>query len=103
MLRSTLLFGLSALMGVVSAEAATIEVVVDNLAFAPAEVQAKVGDTIRWRNKDSFVHSATADGVFDVDLPVGRAGTTILRQAGAIEYFCRYHPNMKGRIGVAPR
>ena len=29
---------------------------IDKLEFAPAEVNAKVGDTIEWVNKDALVH-----------------------------------------------
>lgn len=36
----------------VPAHAATIQVVMENLVISPAEVSAKVGDTIEWVNKD---------------------------------------------------
>ena len=52
----------------VPAHAATIQIVMENLVFAPAEVSAKVGDTIEWVNKDVFAHTATArNGDFDVN------------------------------------
>ena len=53
----------------VSARAETIQVTIDKLVFTPAEVNAKVGDTIEWINKDALVHTATAtDGDWNVNI-----------------------------------
>jgi plastocyanin len=30
-----------------------------------------------------------------------KAGRVTLKQAGSVEYYCRFHPNMSGRISVA--
>jgi plastocyanin len=52
-----------------SAHAATIQVTMEKLGYTPAEVQAKVGDTIEWINKDILVHTATArNGDWDVKI-----------------------------------
>ena len=83
--------------------AATITIVMENLVIAPAEVSAKVGDTIEWINKDVFAHTATArNGDFDVTMPPKKTATSVLKKAGSIEYYCRYHPNMKATLTVAP-
>jgi plastocyanin len=85
------------------AGAATIEIVMQNLVIAPAEVQAKVGDTIEWLNKDVVAHTATAkDGDFDVMLPANESGSFALNKAGTFPYYCRFHPNMKATLVVAP-
>jgi plastocyanin len=87
----------------VPAQAATIQIVMQDLVFAPAEVSAKVGDTIEWVNKDVFAHTATArNGDFDVNLPPKKTVTSVLSKAGMIEYYCRYHPNMKAVLKIAP-
>ena len=87
----------------VSAQAETIQVTVDKLVFTPAEVNAKVGDTIEWVNKDNLVHNAKAtNGGWTVNLPPNQNGQVVLKKAGPIDYFCTFHPNMKGRIIVAP-
>ena len=87
----------------VSAHAATIQITMENLVFAPAEASAKVGDTIEWINKDIFAHTATArNGDWDVTLPPKKTVTLVLKKAGAIDYYCRYHPNMKATLTVAP-
>jgi plastocyanin len=84
--------------------AETIQVTIQNLVFAPAEVHAKVGDTIVWDNKDVFVHTATArNGSFDVNIPANKSAQLELKQAGDVLYFCRFHPNMTGRLVVEIR
>jgi plastocyanin len=86
-----------------SAHAATIQITMDNLVISPAEASAKVGDTIEWINKDVFAHTATArNGDWDVNLPPKKTGTLVLKKAGAVEYYCRFHPNMKAVLRVAP-
>ncbi|CAN7505167.1 cupredoxin family copper-binding protein [Mesorhizobium amorphae] len=82
--------------------AATIEVTIDKLVFTPASIEAKVGDTIEWVNKDAFAHTATVKGGWEVMIPPKSKGRITLEQAGAVDYFCRFHPNMKGRVDVAP-
>jgi plastocyanin len=87
----------------VSAHAATIQITMDNLVISPAEATAKVGDTIELVNKDIFVHTATArNGDFDVTMPPKKTVTYVLKRAGTIEYYCRFHPNMKAVLNVAP-
>lgn len=88
---------------VVPARAATIEITMDDLVISPAEISAKVGDTITWINKDVFAHTATAkNGDFDVMLPPKKSATSVLKSAGTIDYYCRYHPNMKATLKVEP-
>jgi plastocyanin len=87
----------------VPAQAATIEITMENLVFSPAEVSANVGDTIKWINKDILAHTATArNGDFDVTMPPKKTVTLVLKKAGSIDYYCRYHPNMKATLTVAP-
>ncbi|MGA9089526.1 MAG: cupredoxin family copper-binding protein [Bradyrhizobium sp.] len=87
----------------VSAHAATIQISMENLVFSPAEATAKVGDTIEWINKDVFAHTATArNGDFDVTIPSNKTITLVLKKAGAIDYYCRFHPNMKATLTVTP-
>ena len=90
-------------LGSVSAHAETIQITIDKLVFAPADVTAKVGDTVEWVNNDILAHTATATNKdWDVMIAPKKSGTLVLRKAGAFDYFCKYHPNMKGRITIAP-
>ncbi|MFZ2160139.1 MAG: cupredoxin domain-containing protein [Bradyrhizobium sp.] len=87
----------------VSAQAATIQISMDNLVISPAEATAKVGDTIEWINKDIFAHTATArNGDWDIAMPPKKTVTSVLKKAGTMEYYCRFHPNMKAKLTVAP-
>jgi plastocyanin len=87
----------------VSAHGATIQIEMENLVVSPAQASAKVGDTIEWVNKDIFAHTATArNGDWDVTLPPKKTITSVLKKAGTVEYYCRFHPNMKATLIVAP-
>src|SRR5258707_13587370 len=87
----------------VSAHAATIQITMENLVISPAEATAKVGDTIEWINKDIFAHTATArNGDWDLTMPPKKIITSVLNKAGTVEYYCRFHPNMKATLIVAP-
>ena len=95
---AALTFGMS-----VSAHAATIQITMENLVVSPLEANAKVGDTLELINKDVLAHTATArNGDFDVTMPPKKTVTYVLKKAGAIEYYCRFHPNMKAVLNVAP-
>ncbi|MCP3471929.1 cupredoxin family copper-binding protein [Bradyrhizobium sp. CCGUVB1N3] len=87
----------------VPARAASVQISMENLEISPADVSAKVGDTVEWTNKDVFAHTATArNGDFDVNLPAKKSATFVLKKAGMVEYYCRYHPNMKATLSVEP-
>ena len=87
----------------VPAHAATIQITIDKLVYAPAEVSAKVGDTVEWVNKDILAHTATArNGDWEVMIGPNKTGQVVLKKAGAVDYTCKFHPNMTGRITVAP-
>lgn len=77
------------------AEAARHVVEIRNMAFGNAPSGLKVGDTILWKNMDMFRHTVTdRKKSFDLDLQPGAEGETTLHNPGALEVFCRYHPNM---------
>ena len=89
-------------MNAVSAHAEVIQIVIDKMVFSPVETTAAVGDTIEWVNNDILAHTATArNGDWDVAIAARKTGSYVLKKAGSIEYYCRYHPNMTGRIAIA--
>ena len=82
-----------------SADAAVIEIKMAQVAYAPAQVSAHVGDTVEWTNDDIVAHTATArNGAWDVMVEPKGKGSVTLKSAGTIEYYCRFHPNMVGSI-----
>lgn len=86
-----------------SAHAATIRITIKDLSYSPAVAQAKVGDTVEWINKDFVAHTATArNGAWDVTIPANKTARLVVKKAGNVDYYCRFHPNMKGRLVVAP-
>src|SRR5690349_15410390 len=87
----------------VPAHAATIQIVMENLVVSPADATAKVGDTLELVNKDVLAHTATAkNGDFDVMMPPKQTVTYVLKKAGNVDYYCRFHPNMKATLKVEP-
>jgi plastocyanin len=101
----TLLIVTTLMLGAIAvpAHAATIQIVMENLVISPAEANAKVGDTVEWINKDIFAHTATArNGDFDVTMPPKKTVTSVLKKPGTVEYYCRFHPNMKAVLTIAP-
>ena len=101
----TLLVATALMLGAVAipAHGATIQIVMENLVFSPADATARVGDTIEWINKDVFAHTATArSGDWDVTIPPKKTVTSVLKKAGTTDYYCRFHPNMKAVLNVAP-
>ena len=100
-----LTFALTIIMSgasLVPARAETIQVVIDKMIFAPVEITAKVGDTIEWINKDILAHTATVRGDWEVMIAPQKTGSIVLKRSGNIDYYCRFHPNMKGKITVTP-
>jgi plastocyanin len=80
--------------------AETIRVTIDKLVFSPATINAKVGDTVEWVNNDILAHTATVKGDWDVMIPAGKSASLVLDKAESVEYYCRFHPNMKAKLAV---
>jgi plastocyanin len=78
-----------------------VKVSINDLAFAPAGLTVRVGDTVVWTNGDFVDHTATArNGDWDIMIPAGQAGSTTMGHVGTIDYYCRFHPGMTGTINV---
>jgi plastocyanin len=79
----------------------TYTIIIDKMKFGPVP-QVRVGDTVIWVNRDILKHTATArDGSFNVDLAAGASARMRVSKAGAIAFFCRYHPGMRGTLPVS--
>ena len=85
-----------------SAAPRTHTVVIDKMKFGAAPTGLHAGDRIVWVNKDMFRHTAKAkDGSFDIDLPAGASGVSVVRKPGAISVACRYHPGMRAMLKIS--
>ncbi len=101
-LTSVLAIG-TASAGMSAALATDYTIVLDKMKFGPVPVELHVGDTIIWQNKDILRHSATArDESFDVDLPPRTEVRMVVGAVGTVEFFCKFHPGMKGTLIISP-
>ena len=101
-LMPAVIFGLAGVLQQPAA-AATLHILVQDLAFNNVPATAHVGDVIEWSNKDFIDHTATArDGSFDLVLPAGKTVRSTLEHAGKVAFYCRFHPQMTGVITVLP-
>lgn len=78
------------------------EVKIRSFAYDPAVIQVRVGDTIRWTNKDIAPHTATADGFGWDTGTLERNQTAEVEVTASMElsYFCVFHPHMKGKVVI---
>jgi plastocyanin len=74
------------------------------MSFQPANANARVGQTVIWRNADSQAHTATANnGAFNTGvLGPGGESSIVMQSAGNFNYFCGIHPSMVGSLNVSP-
>lgn len=100
--RQLLMTGAAVLAGGASARAhnGKVHVMIENLGFQPADIDVKAGETIEWINRDPFAHTATVKGGWEVLIPPGKSATHVATADDTVGYYCRFHPNMKGRIKV---
>ena len=70
--------------------------------FKPHHIHVRVSDTIKWENHDLAPHTATgqADTWDTTSLKKGQSKTLKVTAHMAGEYYCTFHPQMKGRITV---
>ena len=80
----------------------TIRVDIHGFQFVPARVDAHVGDTIEWTNKDFAPHTASdAGGKWTTAaLNIGAIGRVVVKIPGTFAYRCNFHPRMRGVIVV---
>lgn len=68
--------------------------------FMPQQTAVAPGDRIRWVNRDIVPHTVTAEG--DVwlarILAEGESWEFAVEAGGTYQYFCEFHPHMKGRL-----
>ena len=70
--------------------------------FVPRDLTVQVGATITWVNLDNVPHDATdVGGEWGTEiLNRGENGTVVFDEPGTFDYYCRIHPDMKGKLVV---
>lgn len=79
------------------------QVPIKNYMFVPAELHVQLGARVKWVNRDSAAHTATADqgAAFDTGtLNQGQSKKITFDKAGTFTYHCLFHPFMKGTVTV---
>jgi len=84
------------------------EVSMKGLAFEPADITVKTGDTVTWTNDEAVGHDVTKEGgpgpEFSSGDPGGMQEGDTFEQTfdmpGMIEYVCTVHSNMTGTVNV---
>src|SRR5215211_2454214 len=81
----------------------TRTVMIKDFHFKPAHLTIKRGAKVRWINKDTTAHTATANNARSFDsgrLGKGQRYTHAFKRAGKKPYHCEIHTDMKGTITV---
>jgi plastocyanin len=76
---------------------------ISDFAFHPGTIKVPQGTTIVFTNEDETAHTATAKGseAFDTEaIQPGKSAEITLEEAGTYDYYCAFHPFMKGKIEV---
>jgi plastocyanin len=85
------------------AAAESLAVDIKDFAFNPPEITVPVGGSVTWTNNDPVPHTATGldrEALQSGAIAPGESFTQAFDAAGTLEYFCEFHPNMKGSIVV---
>lgn len=81
----------------------TVRVSIADFAYSKATVRIKVGQRVRWTNRDAMMHTVTSSksgGPRSGDLDQGESYTWRATKAGTFSYFCKPHPWMKAKVIV---
>ena len=81
----------------------TRTVSIQNFSFKPANITIKRGTKVRWINRDSTTHTATANKKRSFDsgrLSPGQSYTHTFKRVGKQRYHCEIHPDMMGSVVV---
>jgi len=89
-------------LGTTTANAADVEVGIDNFVYNPQQVTVKAGTTVTWVNHDDIPHTVTSKtGVFKSKaLDTDDKFSFTFATPGNFPYFCALHPHMTGTIVV---
>jgi plastocyanin len=86
-----------------AADAAEVPtVLIENYQFLPNSLTVPIGTTLTWINKDSEVHTVTADNTPPTfkspGLDTDDKFSFTFNKAGVYSYHCSLHPHMTGKI-----
>lgn len=104
--RSLFLFSIVTILTATHVFAETKEISQKGKAFSQDKLTVKVGDSVNFRNDDSFFHnvfSLSDASMFDLgSYPQGESKSVTFDQAGTVEVECAIHPSMQMVVEVTP-
>jgi len=71
--------------------------------FSPETIEIKARQTVEWTNDDLTPHTVTSQGAGDLNsgsIDAGASWRHTFTQAGSFQYYCTFHPEMKGTVVV---
>ena len=75
---------------------------IENFAYGPATLNARVRQKVVWSNQDTAPHTVTADNLtWGKDIPPGSTYVRAFDKPGTFAYHCAIHPNMRGVLVVS--
>lgn len=80
-----------------------VEVDIRSFAYSPAALTVERGTKVTWTNYDTAPHTVTSVSGTLLDSPrlaKGESFSFIFNSAGAFDYYCTIHPNMKASVIV---
>jgi plastocyanin len=86
--------------GGAAAKSGTVEIDMQNIAFNPTSVTVKVGQTVKWVNKDDVPHDVTGGPLKSSTFNKGGSYEFTPKKAETISYVCTIHPGMTGTLTV---
>lgn len=78
-------------------------VTIQLMKFSPETIEVKTGQTVDWTNDDLTPHTVTSQGAGGLDsgsIDAGVSWRHVFTQAGSFQYYCTFHPDMKGTVVV---
>ena len=98
------LLGFAVLAAHAHAAPAVHTILIDGMRFIPQTVEVRQGDTVVWRNKDPFPHTATVSeskgGPASPVIAAGARWTYKATRRGSYPYLCTLHRTMTGQLVV---
>lgn len=85
-----------------------VVVSIQNYSYRPSVVRVRQDGRVTWVNQDSVAHTATAplpgqvttEGAWDLVMQPGQSASRRFMLPGRFEYYCRFHPQMRGTVVV---
>lgn len=78
----------------------THTVVINHMKFEPAELVVKRGDTVKFINRDLVIHNITEENKRWASPTIAPKSSWSLVVKEKVNYYCSFHPVMKGKLLV---